>query len=215
MTSNPDQIRGSIERTQESLSADVNALAEKVSPPRMVERRVQRTRSAMTGIKDKIMGTAAEQASAVGGTASSSAASARDALSEKASSAADMASSAPQQARQRTRGNPLAAGLVAFGTGWLVSSLLPATEPEQQVASQIKDVAEEKARPVGQQLAEAGQETAQKLRESARQRAESVKETAAEAASTVTEDAQSQGSDMTGHVQEARSRITEQAGPGD
>ena len=214
MTSDPDQIRGNIERTQQNLSADVDALAEKVSPSRIVERRVERTRSAMTSVKDRIMGSAAETTSTVSGTASSAAASAKDTLAAKASSAADMASSAPEQARQRTRGNPLAAGLVAFGAGWLLSSLLPATEPEQQAAAQVKDLAMEKGRPVAQDLGQAGQEAAQSLRESAQQRAQSVKETATDAASTVAGEAQSQASDVTSHAQEARNRVTEQAGPG-
>jgi len=214
MTSDPDQIRGNIENTQKNLSADVDALAEKVSPSRIVERRVEQTRSAMTSVKDRIMGSAAETTSTVSGTASSAAASAKDTLAAKASSAADMASSAPAQARQRTRGNPLAAGLVAFGAGWLLSSLLPATEPEQQAAAQVKDLAMEKGRPVAQELGQAGQEAAQSLRESAQQRAQSVKETATDAASTVAGEAQSQASDVTSHAQEARNRVAEQAGPG-
>jgi cell division septum initiation protein DivIVA len=214
MTSDPGQIRGNIEQTQRNLSADVDALAEKVSPSRMVERRVEQTRWAMTSVKDRIMGSAAETTSTVSGTASSAAASAKDTLAAKASSAADMASSAPEQARQRTRGNPLAAGLVAFGAGWLLSSLLPATEPEQQAAAQVKDLAMEKGRPVAQEMGQAGQEAAHSLRESAKQRAQSVKETATDAASTVAGEAQSQASDVTSHAQEARNRVTEQAGPG-
>lgn len=213
MTSDPDEIRGNIEQTQKNLSADVDALAEKVSPSRIVERRVEQTRSAMTSVKDRIMGSAAETTSAVSGTASSAAASAKDTLAAKASSAADMASSAPAQARQRTRGNPLAVGLVAFGAGWLLSSLLPATEPEQQAAAQVKDFAVEKGRPVAQELGQAGQESAQKLRESAQQRAQSVKDTAADAASTVADEAQSQAADVTSHAQAARNRVTEQVGP--
>jgi hypothetical protein len=214
MTSDPDEIRGNIEQTQKNLSADVDALAGKVSPSRIVERRDEQTRSAMTSVKDRIMGSAAETTSTVSGTASSAAASAKDTLAAKASSAADMASSAPEQARQRARGNPLAAGLVAFGAGWLLSSLLPATEPEQQAAAQVKDLAMEKGRPVAQDLGQAGQEAAQNLRESAQQRAQSVKETATDAASTVAGEAQSQVSDVTSHAQEARNRVTEQAGPG-
>jgi cell division septum initiation protein DivIVA len=214
MTSDPDQIRGNIEQTQKNLSADVDALAEKVSPSRIVERRVEQTRSAMSSVKDRIMGSAAETTSTVSGTASSAAASAKDTLAAKASSAADMASSAPEQARQRTRGNPLAAGLVAFGAGWLLSSLLPATEPERQGAAQVKDFAMEKGRPVAQELGQAGQEAAESLRESAQQRAQLVKETATDAASTVAGEAQSQASDVTSHAQEARNRVTEQAGPG-
>ncbi len=214
MTSDPDQIRDSIEQTQHNLSADVDALTEKVSPPRIVERRVQATRSAVTSMKDKIMGSASDRTSSLSGTVGSSASSARDTVAGKASAAADVASSAPDLARQRTRGNPLAAGLIAFGAGWLVASLLPATEPEQQMASQVKDVATEKGRPVAQQLSQAGQEAAQDLRESAQQRAQSVKETAADAASTVKDEAQSQTSDVTDHAQDARSRVTDQAGSG-
>jgi hypothetical protein len=214
MTSDPDQIRGNIEQTQKNLSADVDALAEKVSPSRIVERRVEQTRSAMTSVKDRIMGSAAETTSTVSGTASSAAASAKDTLAAKASSAADMATSAPEQARQRTRGNPLAAGLVAFGAGWLLSSLLPAAEPERQAAAQVKDFAVEKGRPVAQELGQAGQESAQKLRESAQQRAQSVKETATGAASAVTDEAQSRAAEVTGHAQEARDRVIEQASQG-
>jgi cell division septum initiation protein DivIVA len=212
MTSDPDQIRSSIEQTQQNLSVDVDALTDKVSPPKIVERRVQQTRSAMTSVKERIMGSTSDRTSSLGGTVSSSASSARDTVASTASSAADMAGSAPDLARQRTRGNPLAAGLIAFGAGWLVASLLPATETEQQAASQVKDLAAEKGRPVVQQLSQAGQEAAQELRESAQQRAQSVRETATDAASTVRDEAQSHASDVTDHAQEARGRVAEQAG---
>ena len=214
MTSDPDQIRGNIEQTQQNLSANVDALTEKVSPPKIMQRRVQQTRSSMTNVKDRIMGSTAEHTSNLGGTVSSSASSAKDTVASTASSAADAVGSAPDLARQRTRGNPLAAGLIAFGAGWLVASLLPATEPEQQVASQVKDVATEQGRPVAQQLSQAGQEAAQELKDSAQQRAQSVKETATDAASTVRDEAQSQASDVTDHAQDARGRVTDQAGSG-
>ena len=213
MTTDPDQIRGNIEQTQQNLSADVDALTEKVSPPRIMERRVQQTRSAMTTMKDRIMGGTADRTSNVGETVSSTASSAKDTLASTASSAADVASAAPDTVRRRTQGNPLAAGLIAFGAGWLLASLLPATEPEQQTASQVKDLATEKGRPRSN-FGQAGQEAAQELRESAQQRAQSVKETATGAASTVTDEAQSRAADVTGHAQEARGRVTEQARPG-
>jgi gas vesicle protein len=212
MTSDPDQIRGNIELTQQNLSYDVDALTEKVSPPKIVGRRVQQTRSAVTNVKDRIMGGTSEYSSNVGGAVSSSASSAKDTVAGAASSTADAVGSAPDVARQRTRGNPLAAGLIAFGAGWLVASLLPATDAEQQVASQVKDVATEKGRPVAQQLSQAGQEAAQELKDSAQQRAQSVKETATDAASTVRDEAQSQASDVTDHAQDARGRVTDQAG---
>jgi hypothetical protein len=222
MTSDPEQIRGSIEQTQANLSADIDALAEKVSPQRIVERRVQRTRSAVTTIRDRVMGTTADQASSMTGAAGSatasardSVASARDSVSEKASSAADAVGSVPGQARSAARGNPLAAGVIAFGAGWLLSSLLPATQPEQRAAAQVKDLAVEKGRPVAEQLGQAGQEAAQELRESAQQRAQSVKETAADAASTVAGEARTQASGVTGHAEQAGGRVASQVRPDD
>ncbi|HEX7267119.1 MAG TPA: DUF3618 domain-containing protein, partial [Streptosporangiaceae bacterium] len=184
MTSEPDQIRGEIQQTHRELSEDVGALTEKLSPPRMVQRRARRTRAAMTNVKDKIMGSTASRTSAasdtmsstasgVGGTVSSTASAATDKVASAASSAADAARSAPEMARRRTEGNPLAAGLIAFGAGWLISSLLPATVPEQQVATQVKDLATEKGRPVAQQLGEAAQQAKEQLREPVRHSTES------------------------------------------
>jgi hypothetical protein len=126
-----------------------------------------------------------------------------------ASSAVDTVRSAPETARRGTRGNPLAAGLIAFGAGWLLSALLPATEPEQQVASQVKDFAVEQGRPVAEQLGQAGQQAAQELKESAQQRAETVKEAATDAASTVTGEAQSAASDVSGQAQQSAGRVRE------
>jgi hypothetical protein len=231
MSTDPDQIRSEIDQTQRELSADVDALTEKLSPPRIVERRVQRTRLAMTNVKDKIMGSTSDayqtagsatsnagdsvsaRASAARDTAASAASSAADTAASAASSAADTVRSTPDTIRRRTTGNPLAAGLVAFGAGWLLSSLLPASEPEQQVATQVKDFAVEQGRPVAKELGEAGQEAAQELRESAQQRAESVKQTAADAAQTVKGEAQSAASDVKGQAQESTSRVRDQAGP--
>jgi Protein of unknown function (DUF3618) len=220
MSTDPDQIRSEIDQTQRELSADVDALTEKLSPPRMVERRVRRTRTAVTNMKDKIMGntsdayqTAGSAASSVGGSVSTRASAARDTVAGTASSAVDTVRSAPDTARRGTQGNPLAAGLIAFGAGWLLSALLPASEPEQRVASQVKDFAAEQGRPVAEQLGQAGQQAAQELKESAQQRAEAVRGTAADAASTVTGEARSAASDVTGQAQQAADRVREQ-GPG-
>jgi gas vesicle protein len=220
MSTDPDQIRSEIDQTQRALSADVDALTEKISPPRIVERRVQRTREAMTNVKDKIMGstsdayqTAGSATSGVGESVSARASAARDTAADAASSAADTVRSAPDAVRRRATGNPLAAGLIAFGAGWLLSALIPASDPEQQVATQVKDFATEQGRPVAQQLGQAGQEAAQELKESAQQRAESVKQKAADAGSTVKGEAQSAAADVKDQAQESTSRVRDQAGP--
>jgi hypothetical protein len=224
MTSEPDQIRGEIQQTHRELSADMGALTEKLSPPRMVQRRARRTRAAMSNMKDKIMGSTASHTSAasdtmssaasgVGETVSSTASAATDKVASAASSAADAASSAPEMARRRTEGNPLAAGLIAFGAGWLISSLLPATAPEQQVATQVKDLATEKGRPVARQLGEAAQQAREELREPVRQSAESVKETATDAAQAVAGETRSAAGDVTGRAQQTKDKVTGQAKP--
>ena len=220
MSTDPDQIRSEIDQTQRELSADVDALTEKVSPPRIVERRVQRTRAAMTNMKDRIMGstsdayqTAGSSASGVTQGVSDRASSARDTAADVASSAAGTVRSAPDTVRRRTEGNPLAAGLIAFGAGMLLSSLLPASEPEQRAATQVKDFAAEQGRPVAQQLGQAGQQAAQELRESAQQRAEAVRQTAADAASKVKDETQEAATDVKGQVQESAGRVRDQAGP--
>jgi len=225
MSSDPDQIRDEINRTQRELSADVDALTEKLSPPKIVERRVQATRDAMTNVKDKIMGstgqdtpgtreTADSQIASVGQAITDRASTARDSAAATVSSAAGAARSAPGLVRRQATGNPLAAGLIAFGAGWLLSSLLPASAPEQQAATQVKDFATEHGRPVAQQLGQAGQQAAGQLRESAQQRAESVKDTAANAASTVSGEAQAAASHVTSQAQESASAVREQVGPG-
>jgi uncharacterized protein YjbJ (UPF0337 family) len=225
MSTDPDEIRSEIDQTQRELSADVNALTEKLSPPRMVERQVRRSRAAVTNMKDRIMGntthdtsdvyqTAGSASTGAGEAISSRASAARDTAASAASSAASTASSAaPDMVRRRTEGNPLAAGLIAFGAGWLLASLIPASEPEQQVASQVKDFATEQGRPVAQQLGEAGQQAAEQLRESAQERVEHVKETATDAATTVASEAHSAASDVKGQAQEATGRVSDQARP--
>src|SRR5687767_3575640 len=97
-TDDPDQLRRDIERTQRNLSTDVDLLAEKVTPGRIVHRRVNRTRRAMTTMRDRVMGTASDGVST-----------ASDRVSEAATSTAHAVGEAPQAVRRGTEGNPLAA----------------------------------------------------------------------------------------------------------
>jgi hypothetical protein len=207
----PDRIRREIEGTQRNLSTDVNALTEKVSPGRIVERRVGRLRTAFGSARDRVMGTASDHASAAGDKVGSVASTAQDkagsvasAAQDKVSSAADAVSEAPEQIRRGTQGNPLAAGLIAFGAGWLVSSLLPASEPERKLAGQATDLAREQLAPVAQHAAE---ELKENLREPAQQAVESVRSEAADSASTVKEEAQSATGDVTDRAQEAQQNV--------
>jgi hypothetical protein len=120
---------------------------------------------------------------------------AQDRVSSAASTVADTATSAPEVARSKTRGNPLAAGLIAFGVGWLASSLLPATQKEQDVAGAVRDKASEHTDAIKQPLADATNEMKDNMREPVQHAAESVKSTAQDGAANVQDEARAAAHD--------------------
>lgn len=199
MSTEPEQIRSRIEETRHDLSTDVNALTEKVSPSRVMARQVGHIRHTLNTAKDAIMGTADSTTTTVGQAAGS----ATERVSSMAASATDTIAEAPRTVRQQTRGNPLAAGLIAFGAGWLIASLLPTTRQEEQLAEQANDRIREQLRPAAQQVRQAVSEVADNLREPAQHAVDSVKSTADDATTTVTQE----GRAAAGHVSER----TEQA----
>jgi ElaB/YqjD/DUF883 family membrane-anchored ribosome-binding protein len=213
-TRDPDQLRSQIEHTQRNLSTDVDLLAEKVTPSRVVHRRVNRARNAVSSMRNRVMGSTPAT--------SSSRSQPGEQLRHKASSAADTASSAvsdatravrdtaketPQAVRHGTEGNPIAAGLIAFGAGWLLSTLAPPTKPEQQLAEQATEWASEHSGPVKEQLSQVADEVKENLRGPAEDAVESVKSTATDAASTVKDDARSAAEDVGDRAQQAGNTV--------
>jgi ElaB/YqjD/DUF883 family membrane-anchored ribosome-binding protein len=188
MTTEPDQIREEIRQTRAALSNDVDALAYKASPSRIVHERSDRIRGAFHDARARIMGTASD----LGDRASS-------AVSDTADSVVDSAGAAATQLKRTAEGNPLAAGVIVFGASWLVSSLLPRSEREQHMAQQVKDVATRQAGPVTDALTESAQEIREHLREPAQHAVESVKATAIDAVDTVKEDASAAVDDLQNH----------------
>ncbi|MGC5021961.1 DUF3618 domain-containing protein [Micromonospora sp. DT47] len=214
MSTDPDQIRREIEATRTSLSTDVDALAYKVSPSRIVDDRKQRARNALQNVRDKVMGTASDlghgtghAAHSVGDRASSTASTVGDKAHSAASTVGDAAQRAPQVIRQKSEGNPVAAGMIAFGVGMLVSSLIPATRREQQLATQVKEKANEHSGAVKEKLAEAASEFREELREPAQHATESVKSTAQDAVHAVKDDTRSAAHDVKDQAQQSREQV--------
>lgn len=215
MTQDPDQIRADIERTRAELSADVDTLNEKVNPKYVAQRKTEQVKGRARGVKDKVMGAMPESGSSSGGPGvGDRASSAMSSVGGAASSVGDAASAAPDQVVQRAQGNPLAAGLIAFGAGWLASSLLPATNVEQRAAVQLKEHASDLAQPVTQQAKAAAQDVADNLKGSAQQAVESVKSTAQDAADNVKGEAQSAKDDVASQAQESKQNVQSQSGSG-
>lgn len=177
MTQTADQLRQEIAYRREEIGRDLDALGEKVSPGRAVHRRAERIGGRMHRVREAVMGTTEE----AGERLASTAAGAANRVSTTAADAGDAVKQAPEMARQRIEGNPLAAGLIAYGFGMLVASLIPPTRTEQELA--------EKAQPlIDSAMVEAksaGQEVVADLREPAREAVDGVREVAVEAAQTV------------------------------
>jgi hypothetical protein len=218
-SSDPDVIRRQIEDTRRELSYDVDALNEKVNPARVVDRRVTAAKGRMTGLKDKVMGTAHDTTQSAHGMASNAAGSVQGAASNAAGSVQDAASSAagaiqgaPDMAMRQTQGNPLAAGLIAFGVGWLVSSLLPATQKEQQLAQQAETAVRDNKDMLMAPAKQAAQEIGEQLKPAAQEAMESVKSTAQDAAETVKSEGQSAAQDVQGQAQQSKESVQSTTG---
>lgn len=189
MGQDPEELRAEIARTRAELGDDLDVLVEKVTPSKVVERKVDATKEAVVGVKEKIMGSASSAKESVMGSTSSATSSAGSSVSNAGHTVADVASQAPTAVKQKASGNPFAAGVVAFGLGWLVSSLLPASRVEQQGAEALKDAAQSVADPVKQGLASAANEVKDTLAPAAQEAVQAVKQEATDAASTVKEQA--------------------------
>jgi len=188
--STPDEIRAEIEQTRGTLGSDVDALADKVSPSSIAHRQTEKVKSRFQGVRDSVMGAAD---------------SARSSASGSASGATDQAKDAAQRGVEKAKGNPLAVGLIAFGAGWLASSLIPTSSKEEELAGELKDRAaplvdqvKETAKDVGSQLGDSAKEHVQDLKGTAQDAAQTVKDEAQGAASDVKDNAQSSAQDVRG-----------------
>jgi hypothetical protein len=185
--SSPEEIQAEIEQTRSSLSENVDRLGDKVSPGKVVGRRVDKVKDSVSTVRDKVMGSSSDGGGMQGGMSS-----VKDTLGSASSNISDAASNAPQAMRRQTQGNPLAAGVIAFGVGWMLSSLAPATEKEKQVAAKVEDKATELAEPLKQQA----QEMATDMKEPLQQATEQLKSTASDAASQTADQAKSSMADV-------------------
>ncbi|MET0865864.1 MAG: DUF3618 domain-containing protein [Nakamurella sp.] len=188
MSNDPEQIRREIERTRLELSGNVNALGDKVNPGSIARRQAGRVRGAATSVKDAVLGSASDAA----GTGQ-----------EIATTMGDAVANAPSGVARKAQGSPVAAGLIAFGAGLLLSSLLPASRPEQQAAQAIKDTAQ----PLVDDLTSTAKEVAGNLQEPAQQALQEVKSTATDAVDTVKSDATSAAADVKDQAQDSKESV--------
>lgn len=204
----PEQLRAEIDATRANLSNDVDALTDHVTPSNIAHRQTEKVKGkvsdAVSGVKDKVMGTvddARDKVSSSGG--GHDGPGATDRARDAASDARASASAAPGKAASATRGNPLAAGLIALGAGWLLGSLIPVSEKEKELAVTAKDNAGVLAQPIK----EKAKEVAENIKPAAQEAAQSVKSSAQDAASTVKDEGRSAAQDVKGSAQDARDEV--------
>jgi uncharacterized protein YjbJ (UPF0337 family) len=202
----PEVLRAEIARTRAELSDNVDTLTDTANPKNVANRQVDKVKSAARGVREHLMGapddpsdsgTLGERADTVKGTASGVLGSAQD----RASGALDTVSDAPSQVQRKTRGNPLAAGLIAFGIGYLISSA--SSEKEQEAASRLQ----EKAAPLTDKVRDAASDVADQLREPAQQAAASIKDTATDAVANVKDQGTTAKDDVQGQVRDSAGTV--------
>ena len=199
MTSDPNRIRRDIERTQDDLGSNVDALTDRMDPRQVVRHRKERARGAWQRVKENVMGSAQEARQTSGSRMSAASSTAQERMHGMQERMHDMG----EASREQTQGHPLAAGLIAFGLGVLASALLPPSPPERRLGGRLKEEAQEHSGQFKQQATEAARQTRDNLREPAQHAAESVRGKAGQHAGELRAQTQATGQDLRGQAQQA------------
>ena len=187
-----DELRHQLDERRADIGDDLVAIGDRVSPKRVAERRAAAVKQKVGGMRDAVMGakdSVVDTASGVG---------------DQASQAADQVRRGPEVARQQAQGNPLAAGLIAFGVGMLAATVIPSSRREQQlVADKVQPQLDEAASHIGEVAQEAMdtvrpevEDAAAQLKDDAQQAVTNVKDDASTAAGEVADGAKQQADDL-------------------
>ena len=197
MGQSTEELNTQIAGTRDTLAADLDALQDRVSPSAIVERRKAAARGRMGDLRDKVMGTAHSARDSVSGSASGAAGSVKG----TAGDAKGMVQGVAGRTEETVEGSPIAAGLVAFGAGVVLAGLLPASDKEARLASQVVDTAKEQAQPLVEEAKAAGQDIGESLKETAGRAVDDVRSTAQESAEKVKEEGASSADTVRTQVQ--------------
>lgn len=235
-SNDPEQLRREIERTRGNLSQNVNALGEAVDPSNVAKRQAEKVQDRVVGagrgIKERIMGSnddeyygadgrrryyaddthqsgpgVGQRLSDTGDRVSGAASDAGDRVRDAAGTARDNLEQAPAMARRKTRGNPMAAGLIALGAGWLVGSLLPVSERERELAVRAKEAAQDKGQPLVEGAKSVAQDAADNLKAPLQEAADSLKESAQESVDKVKGEGQDAAQEVKAQAQDSKDNV--------
>jgi ElaB/YqjD/DUF883 family membrane-anchored ribosome-binding protein len=181
-----------IEATRARLSQDTDELGDKLSPQRMVQRRTEAAKGRMSSLRERVMGTTSG-------------------VSGAADSVGDSVHTGTHRVQSATEGNPLTAGLVAFGAGMVLSAVFPATQKERLVGRAAVDTARDHGQPLIDEAKSAGADVAENMKAQVAGAGEELRATAQDAAATVKDEARSSAENVKDEAQQSGSRGS--AGP--
>lgn len=184
------ELRLSAERDRARMGDTLDAIGDRLSPERVVERRKAAVGQGFRRMREAVMGSPGyvepvtqrtrEGAQNVTHNVASTAA-------DAARSAADNVRHAPEMIADQTRGNPVAVGVIAFGAGMLLATLFPKTETEQQLIGDARPTID----GAKDELQGTGRELAADVRDHAKDAAQQVTQAGKEAASNVADQTKS------------------------
>jgi Protein of unknown function (DUF3618) len=166
MGQSTEELKRDIEHTRADMSGTLDAIEDRVSPSRMIQRRKNRVADSVHALRERVMGTASDMEHGIATAAGDVTGTIKD---------------APHAVARRTEGAPMVAGAITFGLGFLVAVAFPATDAEREASTKIAD----KLEPAKQELMDSAKEVAENLKEPTKQAAQEVKDAASESASAV------------------------------
>lgn len=167
MATSTDQLTREIGDTRGRMDQTLDDMGERAGPGRLKER----MRGAMQNTRDTVMGVSGD---------------AKDRVAETTGQASDAV-------REQSRGNPVAAGLVAFGAGLLAGSVFPESRAEHRMARDLQERTQGKARD--------------ELQKSAEEISDTVGDRAAEAKDTVVDESRRAKDDVSSDLRERAEEV--------
>jgi gas vesicle protein len=201
------EVRRGIERTRDDMSETIDAIADRTSPSRIVGRQRRRVTGRFRSLRERVMGSADDMRSSAHDTVHGSVETTQHGAEQLAETARELPAQARDQVRSQTQGNPLAAGLIAFGGGLLAAYVIPSSRVERRAASQVREAAQ----PAVEDLKETGRELAGDLKDSASQAADEVKQSASSAAQRIADDTKDATDDVRGQASSATQAVGDRA----
>lgn len=193
MATRTDELTTEIRTTRGRMDRTLDDIGDRAGPGRLTER----LKGAVSNTKDTVMGTAGDARSSM----------------------ADSAGGATDSVKRQSQGNPIAAGLVAFGAGLLAGSVMPESRTENKLAREVQSKAqgplreqvEQSARAVSDQVGERASEAKDHIAEEGRHAKDEVSSDVGDRADAVKGHAQGAAEDVRGDVEEDARRAKEEA----